>query len=289
MSAQIFHKQLLRNLNRAAIQKIVLGREFQEASDPWILDLPDNSGILPPPPELLSPWPMSAGFFFKSLWKEVKPVSIFQSATYATWAAIKTTPTTLRLQASSMPSPLSPSRLQSRRPKASRAERTPFDLRLFFPSNNPRLPVAETEKNQCATTYPFVDPEFDAKLGSRHHPIQAPVSFSPPPPFSLPAFRSHVHSLAWSQPRVRQEIKTKLDLGREERHDRHHEARAGLAGAAEKRGEEAEASRMDGEARQQGEEEKEEEEEIWSIPRANLVLGAEVLSAVFSVSVARGR
>lgn len=46
---------------------------------------------------------------------------------------------------------------------------------------------------------------------------------------------------------------------------------------------------MDGEARQQGEEEKEEEEEIWSIPRANLVLGAEVLSAVFSVSVARGR
>lgn len=139
-----------------------------------------------------------------------------------------------------MPSPLSPSRLQSRRPKASRAERTPFDLRLFFPSNNPRLPVAETEKNQCATTYPFVDPEFDAKLGSRHHPIQAPVSFSPPPPFSLPAFRSHVHSLAWSQPRVRQEIKTKLDLGREERHDRHHEARAGLAGAAEKRGEEAE-------------------------------------------------
>ncbi|KAK8096988.1 hypothetical protein PG999_012932 [Apiospora kogelbergensis] len=93
MSGKMFHQQLLRNLNTKVDSGTRLATLTQEDPDQWIIDLPDSSNKLPPPPEHICAFPTTVPFLAKNLFKELKPPAIFPPGdTYALWAPIKTSP-----------------------------------------------------------------------------------------------------------------------------------------------------------------------------------------------------
>lgn len=306
MSGKIFHEQLLQSLNGGAIQRNGndLVDKIQQDSDTWVLNLPDSSDTLPPPPEVLSPWPMSTAFLLKALWKELKPLSIFPASdTYATWAPIQTTPymtqyrtfvvdsdtvtklagvchqnhTTLTGLFQALVLVSLTSAVEEAKGFASR---TPYDLRHFLPSNIPAYPWLRPKESMC-NYVSVIDHEFDAELVAT---IRSKIS----PEAAGASLSADIMDVVWPvSARVRQEIKARLDSGinndmigimkfvRDWRPQQLSEAQKPryLSWLVTNLGV------LDGEASET------QREEHWSIRRADLILSAEVPSAALSISI----
>ncbi|RYP08064.1 hypothetical protein DL765_008920 [Monosporascus sp. GIB2] len=303
MSGKIFHEQLLRSLNREAEESVL---NIQQGSDSWILDLPDPSDILPPPPEILCHWPLTPPFLVKALWKELKPLSILPAGvTYATWAPIQASPYMTRFRTFVVDNDTVTKVVGACRQRNTTltgllhafvlvsltlalgdmkgfASRTPFDLRHFLPSNTPKYPRIQPKEFMC-NYVSVLDHEFDAELVAA---IRSKFS-SKATGASLSA---DVMDIVWSvSARVRQEIKARLDSGvkndmisimkfvRDWRTQQESETQKPryLSWLVTNLGV------LDGGAPDT----REQEQEGWSIRRAELVLSAEVPSAALSVSV----
>ncbi|KAI0180925.1 alcohol acetyltransferase-domain-containing protein [Hypoxylon sp. FL1284] len=304
MSGKIFHEQLLRNLNREAIQGNEPQHTAEQGSNTWILDLPDSSATFPPNPESLSPWPISSGSLLKSLWRGLKPFSISPaSETHATWAPIQAVPYGTRLHSvlvnrntitkvvdacrqyhTTLTGLLHALMLLSLSSALEQAEGfesiTPYDLRHFLPSNTPAYPWLRPKETMC-NYLSVIGHVFDAEL-------VAAVRSRLPREAAGAGLSADVMDLIWSvSARVRREIKARLDSG--VKNDMIGTIKSVRDWRAQKEGEARKPRHMswlvtnlgvlDGEASEtrQG--------DHWSIRRAGLFLSAEVPSAAFSLSV----
>ncbi|KAL1876999.1 Alcohol acetyltransferase [Diaporthe australafricana] len=307
MSGKIFHQQLLRNLNETFTQNKEPIPNVTQGSDSWIINLPDCSDKLPPNPELLSSWPMKPAFLLKTLWKELKPPSIFPpDNTHATWAPIKASPFATRFRTFTVDADTVAKLVGACRPHHTTltglvqalvlvyltsaledvegfASMTPYDLRHILPSHPPQYPWLQPKDSMC-NYVSIVDHEHDAELvATIRSKIPAQVMDA-----SLPA---DIMEIVWSvSARVRQEIKARLDSGllndmigimkfvsdwRTQQQSKARKARH-LSWVVTNLGV------IDGgiSNTRRG-----QEEESWALRRAELVLGADIASAVFAVSM----
>ncbi|KAH6645104.1 alcohol acetyltransferase-domain-containing protein [Truncatella angustata] len=305
MSGKIFHHQLLQILNENSSQNKESVLETQQGSDNWVLNLPDSSQLLPPPPEVLIWWPMTPVFLVKALWKELKPLSIFgPSNTHATWAPVQVTPFATRFHTFTVDNDVLTkvvsachqhqttltgllhglvlvsltSALEGMKGFASR---TPYDLRHFLPSNAPKYPHLKPKESMC-NYVSVLDHEFDAELVASIRDKMPSGALEA----SLPA---DVVDIVWSvSSRVRKEIQARLDSAnkndmigimrfvsdwRPQQESEAHKPRY-LSWLVTNLGV------LDGAI-----EVAREQEQSWSIRRAELVLSAEVPSAALSVSI----
>ncbi|XXG98866.1 hypothetical protein Hte_005196 [Hypoxylon texense] len=309
MSGKIFHEQLLQSLNRSVDEKNgndLVDKKNQQDLDTWVLHLPDSSDTLPPPPEVLSPWPMSTAFLLKALWKELKPLSIFPAGdTYATWAPIQAAPYMTQRRTFVVDSDTVTKLVDVCRQNHTTltglfhalvlislvstveeakgfASRTPYDLRHFLPSNTPAYPWLRPKESMC-NYVSVIDHEFDVELVAN---IRSKIS----PEATSPSLSTDIMDIVWPvSARVRREIKARLDSGinndmigimkfvRDWRPQQQSEARKPryLSWLVTNLGV------LDGEVS----ETQQEYDERWSICQADLMLSAEVPSAALSVSI----
>ncbi|KAK8062782.1 hypothetical protein PG997_014879 [Apiospora hydei] len=241
MSGKIFHQQLLQNLNKKVEpnMEIPAVRNADEDPDHWIVDLPDCSDKLPPPPEDLSAFPSSVPWLAKTLFNEVKPPKLFPPGdTYAKWAPIKTSPYKTRFRTFTIGHEIVTRVVEACRQHQTTvtgllhglillslssqlremkgfASRTPFDLRQILPSRPRRYPWLEPKEAMC-NYVSAVDHEFDARLvaeiraklpGAAKAEGEALAEAGRPLPADL-------MDLVWSvSARIRWEIKSTLDAG----------------------------------------------------------------------------
>lgn len=305
MSGKIFHEQLLRSLHGGSIN----GTEppmphFHPDSTSWVLDLPDSSAILPPPPEILSSWPISPSFFLNFLWKELKPYWLFPGTAHATWAPVHLTPFKTQIRTFVVNSDIVTKLvdvchqhdttitglfhalvLASLAPKLGDmkgfASRTPYNLRPILLSKTAKYPWIEPKDSMC-NYVSVMDHEFDTPVVTQirsEFPNKATgVSLSP-----------RLLDIVWSvAARIRQEIRARLDSGvrndvlpimrlvHDWRSQQESEARKPryLSWLVTNLGV------LDG-----GRSEKQQDPERWAIRTADLLLSAEVPSAALSVSI----
>ncbi|KAK2599044.1 Alcohol acetyltransferase [Conoideocrella luteorostrata] len=309
MSGKMFHQQLLRNLNKTIVQGDGLIHKTQQAEDSWKINLLDSSRIVPPPPEILSSFSLTAPFLLKSLWKELKPCSIFGiSSTHATWAPIQTSPFATRFHTFTVNNEIVAkvvsachenrttltgllhalvllSLTSTLKDAKGFAGRTPYDMRHFLPSKTPEYPWLQPKESMC-NYVSVLDHVFDADLvdmiRGKIQPTKEGLELSP-----------DVADIVWSvSARIRREIQTRLDSAVQNdlmalmkfvsdwRPQLHSEARKPryLSWLISNVG------ILDGDIDKTPELEI-EQEEVWSIRRGELVLSAEVASAALSISV----
>ncbi|POS68926.1 hypothetical protein DHEL01_v212679 [Diaporthe helianthi] len=299
MSAKIFHKQLLRNLNENPKQP--------KGPTRWVLDLPDCSDRFPPNPELLSSWPMTPAFLLRILWRELKPSSIFPPGnTHATWAPIQASPFATRFHTFTIDAKSVTNLVTACRAHHTTltgltqalvlvsltsllgaikgfASRTPFDLRHILPSHTPKYPWLQPKESMC-NYVSVVEHEFDTDLVAE---IRSKMP-EPPTDASLPG---DVMEIVWSvSARVRNEIEERLELGEQNDligvmkfvSDWRTQQRADAKKARQLSWLVTNLGVIDGtRAAADGP----EQEGGWSLRRAELVLSAEVPSAAISVSL----
>ncbi|KAF7534744.1 hypothetical protein G7054_g5971 [Neopestalotiopsis clavispora] len=294
-SGEIFHQQLLSNLEESLAQRREPVLELAKGSDGLILSLPDPSDKLPPNPEMFSWWLMTPRFLFKALWRKARPPSIFPPGdTHATWAPIKPKPFTARFRTFSVSHKYVENIVRACRLHKTTltglvqalalvsltsalkdvkgfASRTPYDLRHILPSNPPRYPWLQPKETLC-NYVSVVDHEFDAKrvasIRSRMPPGRsANASLSP----------EIMDKCVWPvAARVRQEIRARLDSGLL------NDWIGIMKFVSDWRAQQQAETQK---AREQQQDEEEEAEEGWSVRRAELVLSTEILSAALSISI----
>ncbi|KAI0190354.1 hypothetical protein EV127DRAFT_481038 [Xylaria flabelliformis] len=207
MSGKIFHEQLLQSLHEGSIN----GTEppiprFLPDSTSWLLDLPDSSAMLPPPPEILSSFPISPLYFLQIFWKELKPHKLERFVNSGTVSklvdACHQHGTTIMgiFQALVLVS-LAPM-LEDMKGFASR---TPYNLRRILPSKTAEYPWLEPKDSMC-NNVSVIDHEFDTSIVTQIRsqiPKEAGISLSP-----------SLLDIVWSVVnRIRREIKARLDSG----------------------------------------------------------------------------
>ncbi|KAI0200212.1 alcohol acetyltransferase-domain-containing protein [Astrocystis sublimbata] len=253
MSGKIFHQQLLASLNRAAAASNkpstanTMPAQQRAGSDSYILELPDPADRLPPPPEVLTPFSMSPKFLVKSVWKEIKPLSLLGTGpAYATWAPVRTSPyvtqfrtvevdgTTLAMVASAcheqgttvtgLLHALCLVSLARTLPdtQAAFACRTPYDLRHFLPSRTPEYPHVVPRESLC-NYVSVLEHEFSVETTAAIRTAMPPGSREPGPgpadsqgqgqDKSLDLSPKLVDLVCAEAARVRREIKARLDSG----------------------------------------------------------------------------
>ncbi|RWA07680.1 hypothetical protein EKO27_g7410 [Xylaria grammica] len=305
MSGKIFHEQLLQSLHGEPVN----GTEpptpqFHPDSTSWILDLPDSSALLPPPPEILTSFTISPPFFVKYLWKELKPYSLFPDTAHALWAPVHLTPFKTRLQTfvvngdtvnklvdvchkygTTITALFQALVLVSLAPLLGDmkgfASRTPYNLRQILPSKPAKYPWVEPKDSMC-NYVSVMEHEFDTsvvtQIRSQIPDKSTGISLSP-----------GLLDIVWSvAARIRGEIKARLDSG--VRNDVLPIMRLVYDWRTQQ---ESEARKprylswlvtnlgvVDG-----GGSEKRQDPERWAIRKADLLLSAEVPSAALSVSL----
>ncbi|KAI0551866.1 alcohol acetyltransferase-domain-containing protein [Xylaria curta] len=230
MSGKIFHEQLLQSLHGESIN----GTEppipqYRPDSTSWVLDLPDSSAMLPPPPEILSSFPISLLYFLQILWKELKPYWLFPDTAHAIWAPVHLTPFKTQAQTfviksdtvnklvgachqhgTTITGVFQALVLVSLAPMLEDmkgfASRTPYNLRQILPSKTTEYPWLEPKDSMC-NYVSVIDHEFDTSLvtqiRSQIPKKEAGTSLSP-----------SLLDIVWSvASRIRREIKARLDSG----------------------------------------------------------------------------
>ncbi|KAF2969789.1 hypothetical protein GQX73_g3776 [Xylaria multiplex] len=305
MSGKIFHEQLLQSLHGGSINATEPSiPQFHPDSTSWVLNLPDSSALLPPPPEILSSWPISPPFFLRFLWKELKPYWLFPGTAHATWAPVHLTPFKTQVRTfvancdtvnklvdvchqhdTTITGLFHALVLTSLTPKLGDmngfASRTPYNLRPILPSKTAKYPWIEPKDSMC-NYVSVMEHEFDTSVVSQIRskiPTEATgVSLSP-----------DLLDIIWSvAARIRREIKARLDSG--VRNDvlpimrLVHDWRTQQESEAQKPRYLSwlvtNLGVLDG-----GGSEKRQDPERWAIRKADLLLSAEVPSAALSVSI----
>ncbi|CAI6101103.1 unnamed protein product [Clonostachys chloroleuca] len=231
MSGKIFHRQLFQNLNKENFSK-PLAYKLQDDSGSLIVNLPESSEKLPPPPEVLTAFPMTTPFLVKKIWKEVKPYSIFPPTNvHATWAPVKLQPfatpfesfsidndTVLKVVASCRRHQTTFTGLfhalvllslsSGLRDMKGFAARTPYDLRHYLPSHTREYPWLVPKESIC---------NYVSVLDHKFHPdlvAKIRAEFSPDRVAAGEPLPADIMHTVWSvAARVRQEIKDRLDSG----------------------------------------------------------------------------
>ncbi|KAI0409847.1 alcohol acetyltransferase-domain-containing protein [Xylaria palmicola] len=304
MSGKIFHEQLLRSLHGESINGMAPPTpQFHPGSTSWVLDLPDSSARLPPPPEILSSWPISPPFFLRFLWKELKPHWLFPGTTHALWAPVHLTPFKTQLRTfvvdgdtvaklvgachqhdTTITGLFHALVLLSLSPMLGDmkgfASRTPYNLRPILPSKTAKYPWLEPKESMC-NYVSVIDHEFDTSVVSQ---IRSQI-----PDKATDVGLSPLLDIVWDvAARIRREIKARLDSGL--RNDvlpimrLVHDWRAQQESEAQKPRYLSwlvtNLGVLDG-----GGLEKRQDPERWAIRKADLLLSAEVPSAALSVSL----
>ncbi|KAI0540914.1 alcohol acetyltransferase-domain-containing protein [Xylaria digitata] len=305
MSGKIFHEQLLQSLHGGSINATEPPiPQFNPDSTSWVLNLPDSSALLPPPPEILSSWPISPPFFLRFLWKELKPYWLFPGTAHAIWAPVHLTPFKTQLRTFVVNSDTVSKLvdichqhdttitglfhalvLASLAPMLGDmngfASRTPYNLRPILPSKTAKYPWIEPKDSMC-NYVSVMEHEFDTSVVTQIRseiPNEATgVSLSP-----------GLLDIVWSvAARIRREIKARLDSG--VRNDvlpimrLVHDWRTQQESEAQKPRYLSwlvtNLGVLDG-----GGSEQRQDPERWAIRKADLLLSAEIPSAALSVSI----
>ncbi|CAH0051425.1 unnamed protein product [Clonostachys solani] len=232
MGGKIFHQQLFQHLNNKENISEPLTYKLQDDPECLIVKLPESSDRLPPPPEVLTAFPMTTPFLLKKLWKEVKPYSFFPpTSVHATWAPVKLEPFTTRFQSFSIDNDTVVKVVASCRRHQTTvtgllhalvllslssglgdmkgfAARTPYDLRHYLPSHTKEYPWLVPKETIC-NYVSILDHEFHPDLVAK---IRA--DFSPDRVAAEEPLSADILHTVWSvAARVRQEIKDRLDSG----------------------------------------------------------------------------
>ncbi|KAK8029649.1 alcohol acetyltransferase-domain-containing protein [Apiospora rasikravindrae] len=241
MSGKIFHQQLLQNLNSKAKsdERIPAVRNTDKDPDHWIVDLPDYSDKLPPPPEDLCAFRSSLPWLAKTVFNEVKPPKLFPPGDmYAKWAPIKTSPYKTRFRTFTIGHEIVTRVVEACRHHKTTvtgllhglallslstqlkeakgfASRTPYDLRRILPSGPRKYPWLEPKEAMC-NYVSVVDHGFDAGLVAKIRaklPDIAEAERETASTASRP-LPADLMDLVWSvSARIRREIKATLDAG----------------------------------------------------------------------------
>jgi len=304
MGGKIFHQHLLRNLNETFSQAKEPLLNTSLDLDSLILSLPDPTSRLAPNPEILTSWPMTPKFLVKALWHELKRSRIFPtSALHATWAPIQVTPSTTRFRNftvnnDTVAKVVTACRLHNttvtglfhalvlvsltRELKDTKgfASWTPYDLRQILPSKTSKYPWLEPKETMC-NYVSVVGHEFHADLVTA---LRSKISGQ-----AKDAKLSDVLEIVWSESaRVRRQLQARLESG----------TRNDIIGIMKlvsnwytQQQKEIRRTRylswlvtnlgvLDGDMG-----DTEDQRGGWSLRRAELLLSADVPSAVFQVSI----
>lgn len=230
MGGKIFHQHLLQNLHENFIQNKETTRKVSEDSDNWILHLRDPSDRLPPNPEILTPWPTTIGFLLKTLWRELKPQSIFPPGkTHAHCAPIQSSPYKTSFRSFVLDNDTVTKAVCACRPHQTTltgliealilvsmtcalkdmegfASRIPYDLRRILPSNTAQYPWLQPKESMC-NYVSVVDHEYNDKLVATIRSKMTAESIDS-------SLSADIMDTVWSvAAQVRRQIKMRLDEG----------------------------------------------------------------------------